>query len=178
MRIKIHPHIIKMAITSEYAKNHEHMHQWIDKDMNTMIEYYKHVYNMPQRIEMFRARYDREDFQNRVMELDQQRKDKHDAAISALIDLNDCCRECKINSCVDVGDKIYDVTSEDIRNCERSIIADGIFDFCGKWIQATNNSYSPQARKTQINDKIVKAQSLAEEKGLVTNTEENEQVLE
>lgn len=178
MRIKIHPHIIQMSMSSEYAKTHDKMHEWINKDMETMIEYYKHVYNMPQRIEMFKARYDTEDFQQRAMELDRQRRDKHDAAISALIDLNDCCRQCRVGSCVDVGNKIFDVTSEDIRNCERSIIADGIFDFCGKWIQATNNSYSPQARKTQLNDRIIQAQSLAEEKGLATEPNENEQILE
>lgn len=178
MKVKIHPHIIKQAMSSKEAQNNEQLMNWINKDMEKMIDYYEHVYNMPQRLQLWKFHCDIDDYQNRVMELDRQRRDKHNEAISALIDLNSCCRQAGTLACVDVGGVQFFTTDEDIRSADRTDIADSIFEFCGNWIQSTNSTYSPQARKTQINDKMVEAQTLAEEKGLATGAEEFEPVKE
>ena len=126
MRIKIHDFIVSGALNSIYATKNPKVLEWINQDLDTMIEYYKHVYSMEQRLQLARVRMDLEAYQDRVVELDRQRREKHDAAISGIKDLDSCCQQCGFGSCVNVAD---------LDACDRSDIADAIFDFCDKWVK-------------------------------------------
>ena len=127
--IKIHDFIVSGAIKSSYAHENPQVLEWMNKDLDNMIEYYRHVYSMEQRIELARATLDIESFQNRVMELDQQRTDKHNAAIAAVIDLDSCTKQCGFGSCVN---------SDDLNTEHRTDIAEAIYDFCDKWVRRNN----------------------------------------
>lgn len=125
-KITIHDFVVSGAIKSVYAQNNPKVLEWMTLDLDKMIEYYKHVYSMEQRIELARATLDIEGFQNRVMELDRQRTDKHNAAIAAVIDLDSCTRQAGFGTCVNV---------DDLEKCHRTDIAEAIYDFCDKWVR-------------------------------------------
>ena len=125
-KIRIHDFIVSGALKSKYAQENPQVLEWINQDLDNMIEYYRHVYSMEQRIELARATMDIEGFQNRVMELDQQRRDKHNAAIKAVIDLDSCTRQCGFGSCVSVSD---------LENQHRTDIAEAIYTFCDTWVR-------------------------------------------
>lgn len=126
MRIKIYDFTVNGALNSIYATKNPKVLEWMNQDLDAMIEYYKHVYSMEQRLQLARARMDLEAYQDRVVELDRQRREKHDAAISGIKDLDSCCLQCGFGSCVNVAD---------LDTCDRSDIADAIFDFCDKWVK-------------------------------------------
>lgn len=126
MIIKIRDFVVSGALKSSYAANHDKVLEWMNQDLEKMMEYYKHVYSMEQRIQLARYRMDTDAYQAFAMELDQQRRDKHDAAIAGVIDLDSCCMQCGFGSCVNV---------DDLSKCDRSDIADAIFDFCDKWVR-------------------------------------------
>lgn len=128
--MKIRDYIVSGALGSSYAKKNPQVLEWMNQDLEKMLEYYRHVYSMTQRIQLARVRMDTEDYQSFVMELDQQRKYKHDAAISAVRDLDSCCIQTGFGSCLD----------SDIEKVDRSIIADAIFAFCDKWVRKSAKS--------------------------------------
>lgn len=125
MRIK--EIIVDMSIKSKKAaENQQRILNWMNKDLDNMIEYYNHVYSEPQRIQLLQARcFDVTEYQEGVERLDAQRKEKHDAAISAVRDLDSCCKDCGFGSCID----------EDLESAHRTEIADAIFEFCDKWVR-------------------------------------------
>ena len=125
-KIKINDIIVSCVLKSEYAKKNPQVLKWIEQDLDKMIEYYKHVYSMEQRIELARATMDIDAFQDRCMELDRQRTDKHNAAIAAVIDLNSCTIQAGFSKCVNV---------DDLESQHRTDIAEAIYDFCNAWVR-------------------------------------------
>lgn len=137
MKIKIYDVIVDMALKSTYAEKNPEVLGWITKDLRAMIEYYKHVYSMEQEIRKLQVKYgamdasDRQAYQFEVMELDRERTEKHNAAISALIDLDSCTRQTGYGSCVNVPD---------LTACHRTDIAEAIYDFCYAWVKSHNKT--------------------------------------
>jgi murein endopeptidase len=128
-KIKIYDFIVSGAIKSRKCQENPQVLTWINDDLDKMMSYYKHVFSMEQRVELARATMDLEDFQQRVMQLDQQRKAKHDAAIAAIKDLDSCTRQAGFGSCLNV---------DDLDKVHRTDIAEAIYDFCDLWVRRNN----------------------------------------
>ena len=126
-RIKIMDFVVSGALKSKYAADNPQVLDWIDKDLALMLEYHNYVYILAQKIQRAELEsFDRESYQNAVMELDRKRTEKHDAAIAALVDLDSCTRQCGFGTCVNV---------QDLVGQNRSDIGDAIFEFCAVWVK-------------------------------------------
>lgn len=96
----------------------------MNKELDKLIAYEKHVYSMPQRMQLIRARaVDNDECHYLLMQLDTRRRVLHDEAISALKVLE--------------LDVMGDLTDKPIESTGRSEIADAIFEFVHEW----TNSY-------------------------------------
>lgn len=127
-KIKIYDFVVSGAMKSQYAADHEMLLKWMSTDLTKLIEYYRFVYMLEQRIRMAEVEFamDIQAYQDEILELDRKRTAKHNDAIAALVDLDSCTRQAGFGSCVSVTD---------IEAQNRSDIGDAIFDFCGKWVK-------------------------------------------
>ena len=92
----------------------------MNKELDKLIAYEKHVYSMPQRMQLIKARaVDNDEYQYLYTQLDARRRELHDEAISAL-------KVLEMDVMGDIADKPIDSTG-------RSEIADAIFEFVHEW---------------------------------------------
>ena len=127
-KIQIYDFVVASAMKSEYAADHEMLLKWMSTDLAKLVEYYRFVYMLAHRIRMAEVEYstDIQAYQDEIMELDRKRRDKHNDAIAALVDLDSCTRQAGFGTCISVTD---------IEAQNRSDIGDAIFAFCEKWVK-------------------------------------------
>lgn len=132
--------------------------------LNAMMDYYVAAYNSPQEIAEARQQAnDVQDYQYRVMEIDQKLGMKLDDSIRALATLNSQCKMAGVVSgCVDY-DKLNGYAA-----ANKHIVGDAIIDFCSDWTEKAN---AASKGREQIRQNQEKLQNVVEEKGLSTGSE-------